>query len=136
MVSGAPDAARWVRSEPRRNLPARDLERIVKTAFPHSRVLSAQPLTAGYRNGNFTLQLDSTADRFVLRIYEHDPSLCQKELDLMRLVGGSVPVPEVIHAEPCGLEDLPLADMQAIEGGMEELAVVHRKTWIGQNLDW
>jgi aminoglycoside phosphotransferase (APT) family kinase protein len=117
MVSGAPAAARWVRSEPRRSLPARDLERIVKTAFPHSRALSAQPLTAGYRNANFTLQLDSTADRFVLRIYEHDPSLCQKELDLMRLVGGSVPVPEVIHAEPRGQEELPpFAIQRFVEG--------------------
>jgi aminoglycoside phosphotransferase (APT) family kinase protein len=43
----------------------------------------------------------------VLRIYEHDASLCRKEWDLLRLAGGSVPVPEVIHAEPYGLEDLP-----------------------------
>jgi aminoglycoside phosphotransferase (APT) family kinase protein len=43
----------------------------------------------------------------VLRIYEHDASLYQKELDLMRLVAGVVPVPEVIYAEPLGWDDLP-----------------------------
>jgi aminoglycoside phosphotransferase (APT) family kinase protein len=43
----------------------------------------------------------------VLRIYEHDASLCQKEVDLIRLLGGSVPVPEVIHTEARGWDDVP-----------------------------
>src|SRR5258708_35157294 len=107
MVPGAPDAARWLRPEPRRSLPAEVLEQVVKAAFLHSRVLEVQPLTTGLRNANFILRLDSAPDRVVLRIYEHDESLCQKEVDLMRLMGGSVPVPEVIHAEPRGLDALP-----------------------------
>ena len=53
----------------------------------------------------------------MLRIYEHDASLCQKEVDLIRLLGGSVPVPEVIHAEPAGIEDLPpFALVSFVEG--------------------
>jgi hypothetical protein len=51
---------------------------------------------------NFKIQLDSALELIVLRIYEHDASLWQKELDLIRLIGGSVPVPEVIYAEPRG----------------------------------
>jgi aminoglycoside phosphotransferase (APT) family kinase protein len=90
---------------------------MVADAFHGLRVLDAQPLTGGYRNSNFALKLDSTPGRFVLRIYEHDPSLCQKELDLIRLVGGSVPVPEIIHAEPRGLEELPpFSLMRYVEG--------------------
>jgi hypothetical protein len=43
----------------------------------------------------------------MLRVYEHDLSICKKDVDLIRLVGGSVPVPVVIHAEPHGWEDIP-----------------------------
>jgi fructokinase len=53
----------------------------------------------------------------VVRIYEHDASLCQKEVDLLSLVAGSVPVPPVIHAEPGGFENLPpFLLMRYVEG--------------------
>lgn len=51
---------------------------------------------------NFRLRLDSTPEFIVLRICEHDAFLSQKELDLLGLLAGSVPVPEVPHAAPCG----------------------------------
>lgn len=107
MVAGAPNAARWLRAEPRRTLPAPLLKRIVHTAFPHDHVEDMQPLADGLRNANFILRLDSTPELIVLRIYEHDRSICQKEVDLIRLVAGSVPVPVVVYAEPCGWEDIP-----------------------------
>jgi aminoglycoside phosphotransferase (APT) family kinase protein len=107
MIPGAPEQARWMRAEPCRSLPAPVLDRIVHVAFPGCRVLSSEPLGDGKRNANFKLQLDPAPGPVVLRIYEHDASLCQKEVDLMRLVGGSVPVPEVIYAELQGWEDLP-----------------------------
>jgi len=96
-----------MRAEPRRSLPAPVLERIVHTALPRSRVLGSEPLGDGLRNTSFKLYLDPASEPVVLRIYEHDVSLCQKEIDLMRLVCGSVPVPEVIHAAPHGWEDQP-----------------------------
>jgi fructokinase len=69
------------------------------------------------RNANFKLHLDGTAESFVLRIYEHDASLCQKEIDLMCLVCGSVPVPELVHAEPNGFDDLqPFTITRHVEG--------------------
>ena len=107
MLPGAPHEARWVRCEPRRTLPTETLDRMVQTAFPRCRVVEMQPLGDGLRNANFKLRLDGQPEPVVLRLYEHDASLCRKELDLLRLAGGSVPVPEVIHAEPLGLEDLP-----------------------------
>ncbi len=96
-----------MRAEPRRSLPAPVLERIAHTAFPRCRVLSSEPLGDGKRNANFKLRLEPNPDPVVLRIYEHDASLCGKEVDLMRLVSGSVPAPEVIYAEPRGWEHLP-----------------------------
>ena len=107
MIPGAPNEARWLRSEPRQTLPIEVLERIVHAAIPGCRVLEAQALSDGYRNANFKLSLDSRSEPLVLRIYEHDRSLCRKEMDLIQLVGGSVPVPEVILAEPSGLDEVP-----------------------------
>ena len=117
MLPGAPVESRWIRKEPRRTLPARWLERMVRCAFPQGRVLEVQPLTDGFRNSNFKLRIDSLAEPVVLRVYEHDPTLCQKELDLFGLVRSSVPVPEVIYREPEGAGDLlPFVLMLYVEG--------------------
>jgi fructokinase len=80
---------------------------MVHTAFPRCRATGIQPLGGGLRHASFRLRLEGRPEPIVLRIYEHDASLCRKELDLFRLTGGSVPVPEVIHREPYGVEDLP-----------------------------
>src|ERR1700693_6012138 len=117
MIPGASHEARWIRSEPRRSLPAEDLDRLIRRALGHCCVVQVQPLTEGFRNANFRVQLDDRVDWIVVRIYEHDASLCQKELDLFRLLAGSVPLPHVIHAEPGGLEGLPpFLLMQYVEG--------------------
>jgi aminoglycoside phosphotransferase (APT) family kinase protein len=90
---------------------------MARTAFPRQRVLECRPLANGLRNANLLLKLDSPRSPVVLRIYQHDPSLCQKEVDLMRLVRPTVPVPEVIHASPRGWEGLPpFALLQFVEG--------------------
>jgi aminoglycoside phosphotransferase (APT) family kinase protein len=80
---------------------------MVHRASPGSRVIELQPLGDGLRNANFKLRLEGQPEPVVLRIYEHDASICQKELDLLRVAGGLVPVPEAIYAEPRGWEDLP-----------------------------
>jgi len=110
--------SRWLRSVPRRELSAPLLEQIIHTAFPGCTVTEIQPFTDGLRNANFRLRLGSRSESFVLRLYEHDASLCQKELDLVRLVGASIPVPEVIHAEPRGLGDCPSFIMMRYVEGM------------------
>ena len=107
MLRGAPFESRWLRPTPRRTLPESLLNRIVQAAFPHSQVVDVRPFTAGLRNANFRIQLDSPGQCVVLRIYEHHPSLCRKEMDLLNLVSPTVPVPEVIHEEPDGWNDMP-----------------------------
>jgi aminoglycoside phosphotransferase (APT) family kinase protein len=98
-------------------LPTVLLNRIAEAAFPGRRVVSMEPLGDGLRNANFKLYLDPAREPVVLRIYEHDPSLCRKEADLWRLVSGSVPTPEVIYTEPHGWEDLPpFALLRWVEG--------------------
>jgi fructokinase len=80
-------------------------------------VVEVQPLTTGFRNANFKVRLDARAGWIVVRIYEHDASLCQREIDLLRVVGATIPVPQVIFAEPAGLDGLPpFLLMQYVEG--------------------
>ncbi|HLK63702.1 MAG TPA: aminoglycoside phosphotransferase family protein [Bryobacteraceae bacterium] len=105
-LTGTPAAARTI-AEPRRSLPPSLLARLVQSAFAGGKVSAVQPLTEGYRNSNFKLRVDSFPEPVVLRIYEHDETLCQKEMDLYRFLGDSVPVPELIHAAPLGDEGLP-----------------------------
>lgn len=117
MIPGASHEARWIRSEPRRSLPAPDLDCLLQHALGNCTVIEVQPLTAGLRNANFKVRLDARDGWIVVRIYEHDASLCQKEIDLLRVVGATVPVPEVIFAEPAGLDGLPpFLLMQYVEG--------------------
>ena len=117
MIPGAPREARWIRSEPRRSLPARDLHQMLKRGLGECTILDVQPLTEGLRNANFKISLDRAPECVVLRVYEHDESLCQKEVDLLRMVSKIVPVPQVIQAEPEGLEGLPpFLLMQYVEG--------------------
>ena len=117
MIPGTPKEARWEREAPRRTLPAETLQRMVAAAFPRRRVVHAEPLAGGVRNANFKVELDGAPGAVALRVYEHDASLCAKEVDLHRLVGGSVPVPEILYAEPRGLEGgRPFTLARFIEG--------------------
>jgi aminoglycoside phosphotransferase (APT) family kinase protein len=88
-------------------LPPPIVQRIVSRALPRAIVTGIEPLSDGLRNANFKLHLDAPREPAVLRIYEHDPSLCLKEVDLLRLLAASVPVPEVLYAEPSSCDDLP-----------------------------
>jgi aminoglycoside phosphotransferase (APT) family kinase protein len=105
MIPGSPPEARWIKPKPGA-LTSHDLERMVRIALPRSRVLAIEPFADGLRHANFKITIDSSPHQIVLRVFEHDPSLCQKELNLMALVRSSVPVAEVIHAEPRGVDGL------------------------------
>lgn len=117
MIPSVPVESRWIRPEPRRDLPEGVLKRIVGVAFPRNRVADFQPLSGGLRNSNFKVELDSAPGAVAVRIYEHDPSICRKEVELLRRVGSSVPVPEVLYAEFHGWDDVPpFALLRYIEG--------------------
>ena len=99
MVPGAYREARWIRSEPRHVLSTSLIERLLQPVFRGCRVLDAQFLPGGLRNANLKVHLDSVGEPLVLRIFEHDPVLCQKEVNLYALMAGLVPVPELIYAQ-------------------------------------
>src|SRR5207245_4157092 len=93
MIPGAPRQARSIRSEPPRSLPAPDLSRLIPSAVGPSSVFPVEPLSEGVRNQKFNIQLDSRDKWIVLRVYERNTSLCQKQLDLLRPLHNPVPVP-------------------------------------------
>ncbi len=106
MVLGAPTQSRWMRREPRTCLPEDAIEKILVRAFPHCNLDQFSALN-GLRNANFKLQLDRPPHAVVLRVYEHDVSICRKEIDLLQRIRAIVPVPEILHAEPDGLDEIP-----------------------------
>jgi aminoglycoside phosphotransferase (APT) family kinase protein len=117
MIQGAPPEAGWFRLGPRRVLEEHVLDRVVQIALPGRKVIEVYPLTDGFRNANFRLHLDSPPEHVVLRIYEHDVTLCRKETDILKLMGCLVPTPEVIYSEPDGMNGVPpLVLLRYIEG--------------------
>jgi Ser/Thr protein kinase RdoA (MazF antagonist) len=112
-----PREARWSRLEPRRTLDPDLGRKMLACAFPSTGVRVSEPLSGGYRNANFKVHLDSPSlPVVVLRIYEHDASLCRKEVDLMRLVAKKVSVPEVLFANFTNTDLPPFAILTFIDG--------------------
>jgi aminoglycoside phosphotransferase (APT) family kinase protein len=91
--------------------------RLIEPAFPRDRVVGIEPLTGGLRNSSFKMRLDVRAEPIVLRLYDKDPSVCAKEVSLLRQVRDTVPVPEVLHAEPDGVDGAePYVLLDYVEG--------------------
>jgi aminoglycoside phosphotransferase (APT) family kinase protein len=102
--------------------PAPDLtlelaNRLVASALSGRRVVAVELLSGGLINANFKIHLDSPNDPLVLRFYTRDPATCQKEVDLYQLVHRTVPVPEVLYAEPKVVEGVgPFVLLRYVEG--------------------
>jgi Ser/Thr protein kinase RdoA (MazF antagonist) len=89
----------------------------IARGLPRARIVACQPLTGGLINSNFKVQLDSPSCVVVLRIYERDPESCQKEIDLLRFVSKTVPVPEVLYAAPRRSDETrPFVILRYVEG--------------------
>lgn len=86
-------------------VPTQQLARILRRALPNHRLHSAEPLTGGASNLSYLLRFGESNLRAVLRIYVRDPAACEKELQILRSASGTIPVPDVIHAEPRGDAD-------------------------------
>ena len=134
MIPGTPEEARWIRPEPRRTISISLAEQMIHRAFPRAAVTRVEALTEGLRNANFRLWLNSENKSIVLRIYEHDHSLCQKEVDLLRSVRGEIPVPEVLYANAQPRDEIPpFALLEYVEGiSFRELKRVGGREAVGE----
>lgn len=75
----------------------------IKVAFPDSRIAKSEILSGGLINTNIKVEFTSHQPPVVLRIYRGDAEICLKESAVLQLVRPTVPVPEVIHVEPGGI---------------------------------
>jgi aminoglycoside phosphotransferase (APT) family kinase protein len=103
-----------------RRAPALTVElanRLLSRTLSGRRVVGFDLLSGGLVNANFKIHLDPPGDPLVLRFYTRDPATCQKEVDLYHLLSTTVPVPEVIYAEPEGIDGVgPFALLSYVEG--------------------
>src|ERR1019366_3900490 len=74
-----------------------DIAGILHRALPGHAVRSFAVMTGGLINAMYRVEVEGFEDPLVLRFYARDRTACQKEVDLHRLVAGSVPVPEVLY---------------------------------------
>jgi aminoglycoside phosphotransferase (APT) family kinase protein len=74
-------------------------------------------MPGGVMNELYRMHVDGLADPLVLRLYTRDGAACRKEVELHRLVGASVPVPEILYADCSGDEEMPpYVVMRWVEG--------------------
>jgi len=82
------------------------IAQILERALPKHVLKSFELLTGGAGNSSYLIRFDGTEAPVVLRIYTRDPSVCQKEVDILRSASGQLPVPELIYADPKGEDDV------------------------------
>ena len=75
-----------------------DIAGLLHRALPGHTVRSCAAMTGGLINAMYRVEVEGFEDPLVLRFYARDRTACQKEVDLHRLIAGSVPVPEILYA--------------------------------------
>jgi aminoglycoside phosphotransferase (APT) family kinase protein len=111
------DKAKWTRARAAAEITLEDTNRLLAPALGRNSIAAISLLAGGLSNSNFKLDLGNRHEPLVLRVYQRDVSACQKEVDIHRLVRGTVPVPEILYAQPEASENLgPFVVMRYIEG--------------------
>ncbi len=85
----------WPRRHPLQRLEVDQIRHLV--GLP---VSAASLVPGGLRNTNYRLLLVGDDRPVLLRLYTADGAACPREVALMRLVAGHVPVPRVLDARP------------------------------------
>jgi len=94
-----------------------EVSRLLEPVFPRRRVESVTQLTGGLINTNIKVNFRTGEPPVVLRLYRRDPTVCLHEVEIIRLVRGTVPVPEVFHVQPGGIDGSgPFSILQYVDG--------------------
>jgi aminoglycoside phosphotransferase (APT) family kinase protein len=93
------------------------IRRCVGAAFPDRRIEEAKLLSGGLSNTNLKVSFRSGEEAVVLRLNRRGANTCLKEIEALRLVRQTVPVPEVFHVDPNGIDGSgPFSVIQFVEG--------------------
>lgn len=91
--------------------------RCIATVFPHRKIAATESLTGGLINTNLKVDFSSGEASVVLRLHKKGPTTCLKEIEVLRLVRKTVPVPEVYYVDPNGIDGSgPFSVLQFVEG--------------------
>ena len=93
-------AAGWDRRTPLLSLDDATLARLLAPRWADARIQSAERISGGLANTNYRVLMEGREESLVVRVYTREPEACAREAALLRLVAESVPVPEVLYAEP------------------------------------
>jgi len=100
-------------------------------------------LSGGLMNTNYRVHFVGSEWSVVLRFYLREPTACAREVALLRLVSSDVPVAEVLHAEPDGIQGFPpFAILEYVDGILfrtlrrtkDQGAIAQAATAIGKTL--
>lgn len=83
------------------------IHRLLAKIFPGRSVTNLQLLSGGLINTNIRVDFETNYDPVVLRLYRNGAEVCRKELAIHNLLSRTIRVPQVLHAEPDGIEDSP-----------------------------
>ena len=93
------------------------VKRIIANVFPHRRIAATESLKGGLINTNLKVDFSSGEASVVLRLHKKSPATCLKEIEVLRLVRRTVPVPEVYYVDPEGIDDSgAFSVLQFVEG--------------------
>jgi aminoglycoside phosphotransferase (APT) family kinase protein len=94
-----------------------DVQRTIAAVFPRRRAAGHEVLAGGLINTNLKIDFAGDVKPVVLRIYRDGRSACEKEVEIYNLIHREIPVAEIIHAEPDGVDGSPsFAVLEYVEG--------------------
>jgi aminoglycoside phosphotransferase (APT) family kinase protein len=107
----------WERTNLPISLDLRQINEMIKPAFPGKRVIAAERIGIGLSNSNYKIQLEGIAESYVLRLFRGEGEIADKEFALAQLVRQTVPVADFIYADTsCSTFDKPWAVLEWKEG--------------------
>jgi aminoglycoside phosphotransferase (APT) family kinase protein len=107
----------WERTELPISLDLRQINEIIKPAFPGKRVIAAERIGTGLSNSNYKIHLEGSVEPYVVRLFRGDREIADKELAITQLVRQTVPVADFIYADTsCSTFDKPWAVLEWKEG--------------------
>jgi aminoglycoside phosphotransferase (APT) family kinase protein len=107
----------WERTELPISLDLRQINEIIKPAFPGKLVMAAERIGTGFSNSNYKIHLEGSAKPFVVRFFRGNGEIADKELAIAQLVRQTVPVADFIYADTsCSTFYKPWAVLEWKEG--------------------
>lgn len=97
----------WKVLSPPPDLTPRDADALLADWRGPRAVVDVQSLKGGLSNWNYGIRLSGSSDRFVLRFYDRHPASCAKEVRILTLLAGQLPVPAVLMSAPAGASGYP-----------------------------